>query len=329
MGKLLEGRVAVVTGSGQGIGRAIAIAFAQQGAKVITNNRKPGSTGSTMISEEQVKKLSADMQEWFKKGLESENGDAATTAQTIRSMGGEATPVFCDISKIEDAERLIQTTIDTYGRIDILCNVAGGFGFADIEDITPQLWDRVNDVKPRGYFYTMKYTVAHMRKQKYGRILLCSSPAFKGGPVKYSQYVTANAAVVGLTHASAWELYADGITVNCFAPGALTRASYDLEAAVLAYDSPIWVGDNVFDGNEVDTAPKPEYVAPFITYLASEKSSRINGSVFLVIGNRVGLYTEQTIGKTIVKDSKEPWDINELIEEVEASIMPEYKSITD
>ena len=329
MGKLLDGQVAVVTGSGQGIGRAIAIAFAEQGAKVITNNRKPGSTGSTMITEEQAGKLTPEMREWFRKGIDQEKGDAATTAQTIRDAGGEAAPVFCDISVMEDAERLIQTAVDTYGRIDILCNVAGTFGFADIEDITPELWDRVNDVKPRGYFYTMKYAIPHMRRQKYGRILLCASPAINGSPAKYAQYVTANAAVTGLTRAAAWELGGDGITVNCFAPGALTRATYDLEAAARAYDKPIWIGDFASDSdeNEVDITPGPEYVAPFITYLASEKSSRINGSVFLVMGNRVGLYTEQTVGKTIENKADGPWQIDELISRIEEEILPGYESI--
>ena len=326
MGNLLEGKVAVVTGSGQGIGRAIAIAFAEQGAKVVTNNRKPGSTGSTMVSDEELKKLPEAKQEWFKKGLEEINGDAATTAQAIRDLGGEATAVFGDISKIEDAKRLIQTTIDTYGRIDILCNVAGAFGFAGIEYITSEMWDRVNDVKPKGYFYTMKYAIPYMRKQKCGRILLCASPALNGGPVKYAEYVTANAAVAGLARAGAWELGGDGITVNCFAPGALTRASYDLEAVKMTYDSPIFIGEAKPSGNEVAITPGPECVAPFILYLASDRAAHINGSIFLVMGNRIGLYTDRVIGKMISKESEGHWDIDELIDKVENDLMTGYKS---
>ena len=327
MSKVLDGKVAVVTGSGSGIGRAVALAFAAQGAKVVTNNRKPGSTAASMVTTEQIEKMTRDKREWFEKGRAAETGDAGTTAQTIREMGGEATPVYCDIAKIEDAELLIQKTIEAYGRIDILCNVAGGFGFSDIEDITPELWDRVNDVKPRGYFYTMKYAIPYMKKQKYGRILLCSSPAFAGGPLKQAEYCAANAGVLGLTRAAAMELCDDGITVNCFAPAALSRASYELEAAKLTHDSPIIIKGRSFI--DLEATPGSEHIAPFLIYLASERASRVNGSTFMVYGNLVGLYAEPAFAKSINKDSKDIWDIEELFAKVESELLADYKSIID
>jgi 3-oxoacyl-[acyl-carrier protein] reductase len=280
-----------------------------------------------MVTEEQINKLAADKQEWFRKGYAAESGDAETTAQTIRAQGGEATPVFGDISILEDAERLIQTTVDTYGRIDILCNVAGSFGFSDIENITPELWDQVNNIKPRGYFYTMKYAIPYMRKQKYGRILLCSSPALGGGPLKQAEYVAANAGVVGLTYAAALELHVDGITANCFAPGALTRASYELDAARLTHDSPILIPGKTFF--EAGDTPGPEHVAPFMVYLASDASARISGTTFFLSSNMIGMYAHPYFEKTIKKDTKEPWDIGELFKAVETEFIPGYKSIVD
>jgi 3-oxoacyl-[acyl-carrier protein] reductase len=324
MGDLLKGRVAVVTGSGQGIGRAVAVGFAAEGAKVVTNNRKPGSTGNAMVTEDLFQKLTDEQRAWYEKEKQAENGDAATTAQTIKDAGGEATPFFGDLSDFDTARRLIETAIDAYGRIDILCNVAGNFGFSDIENISEALWDRVNATKPKGYFNAMRFAVPHMKAQRYGRILNCSSPAFNGDIIKHAEYCAANAGVVGLTKGAARELYEFGITCNVFAPFARTRASYELETYLLAADKPI-TAKGKFEV-QYDTTPTPDRLAPFLCYLVSERAFAVSGSVFTVGGNFVGLHAEPVVEKTLIKEGEAAWTPAEIAAAAESDLLKDYKS---
>ena len=255
MGELLKDKVVVVTGSGQGIGRAIAVGMAQEGAKVVTNNRKRGSTGNALLGDSLLDSLDSEKREWFSKEVTEINGDAETTARAIRESGGEAIPFFGDISDFKVAAELIQTTIDRFGRIDILINAAGTFGFSSIWEITEETWDRVTGTKPKGYFNTIRHAAPHMMKQGWGRILNCTSRAFNGDVIKHAEYCTANAGVNGLTKAAAKELLPYGITCNAFAPWAKTRASYELETydmAVSAEESP-WLDRKL--AKKIDTTP--------------------------------------------------------------------------
>jgi 3-oxoacyl-[acyl-carrier protein] reductase len=326
MGDVLKGKVAVVTGSGQGIGRAIAIGMADEGARIVTNNRCSGSTGNAILNDLLVASLDKEKREWFERETAAISGDAETTARTIREAGGEAVHFFGDISEFDVAAMLIETAIDSYGKIDILVNVAGSFGFSPIEKMTEELWDKVTRVKPGGYFNTIRHAVPHMIKQQWGRILNCTSKAFNGDVIRHAEYCASNAGVVGLTKAVAIEMHKYGITCNAFSPWALTRASYELTVyadAVPEEDSPFVVKG---PGFPVEITPHPDYIAPFICYLASEAAAHISGSVFSLGGNTIGLYSEPEIARNLVKYGEGAWTIEELMQQVPRGLLMGYQS---
>lgn len=326
MSQILKDKVAIVTGSGQGVGRAVALGFAKLGAKVVTNNRKPGSTGSAMLTDAQFAALSDERKEWYKKAVAENEGDAATTAQAIRLAGGEAVHCFADISKFEDAERLVKTAIDAYGRIDIVVNVAGAFGFSNIDEISEELWDKVTSIKPKGYFNVIRFAVPYMKKQGGGRIINCTSRAYQGDIIKHAEYCAANAGVVGLTRAAAIELWPFGITCNAFSPFAKTRAAYEMDAVCAVTEEPILAtGRNIPPSYE--TTPLPDAIVPFLAYLASDQASEVSGSVFELAGNKIQLHAEPVICRTMQKFGSEYWTVEEIAAEAKKSLFNDYRSI--
>lgn len=205
----LDGKVAVVTGSGQGVGQGIAEYFAAEGAAVVTNNRHP------LVPEERP----ADEPEEEFERYRALRGDAEATASAIRAKGGQAVACFGDVADPEDAKRLVDCAIHEFGRIDILVNNAADLGQGTIEETCEESWQRQTRAKLDGAFHTMHYAVPYMKRQGGGCILNCSSNAWLGfsGLVAYS---AANAGVVGLTWAASKELFDFGITVNAYCPQA-------------------------------------------------------------------------------------------------------------
>jgi 3-oxoacyl-[acyl-carrier protein] reductase len=324
MSENLKGKVAVVTGSGQGIGRAIAIGMAQEGAKVVTNNRRQGSTGYAFMNDSLIKALSEEKREWLRKEVEATSGDAETTAKAIKDMGGEAVAFLGDVSDFEVARNLIQTAVDSFGKIDILVNVVGTFGFSAIWDMTEEHWDHINLIKPKAHFNCIRHALPFMIEQRWGRIINCTSGAFKGS-IKHTNYATANAGVLGLTWSVAKEVYQYGITCNAFAPDARTRATFELEAYVMAVpekDSPLPSG--MFKSISAMTPP-PEDLVPFIIYLATDEAAKISGSVFMVGGSRIGMFSEPELQGSIFKYGGR-WTVDELKQQVPRGLLGRYRS---
>lgn len=327
MKKYLEGKVAVVTGSGQGIGRAIALALGEQGAAVVTNNRKPGGSRDYQLNKEKLSVLNEEQQAWARKEFDHFTGDAETTAEEIRKAGGQAVACFADITDFDDAKKLIDTAVQTFGKIDILVNVAGAFGFSPFEKMTPELFEKVTSVKPKGYFNTCRHAIPYMLEQKWGRIINCTSRAWLGDIIRHAEYCTANAGVVGLTRALAVEYSDCGITANAFSPFARTSASVDLTL----YDQTVskqdraWAGEG--SGPSMEATPLPENLAPFICYLCTDGAAKVNGSVFSIGGNTFGLYSDPEVIRTMSHPGGSPWSVEELVEQADRLLFRGYRSI--
>ena len=166
-----DGKVAVVTGSGQGIGKSIAMSFAAEGAKVVTNNRAKGTKG----------------------------GDAATTADEIKASGGEAFPFFGSVSNYQDSQKLIQTAIDHFGKIDILVNNAAVLLNGPMINYTEKQIRDIVDINVNGCIFCCQHAIAPMSRQKYGKIVNISSGAGLAGDATIAVYAATKYAVLGLS----------------------------------------------------------------------------------------------------------------------------------
>ena len=329
MSKHLEGKVAIVTGSGQGIGRAVAKALAAEGCKVMTNNRKPCVKNEVAMHEkERIDRLDPETKAWVMKEVETYAGDAETTAQAIRDAGGEATACFADITDWDQAKRLVDTAVETYGTVDIVINCAGAFGFCAIDEMSKDLWDTVLTAKPTGHFYVIRHAVPYMMKNGWGRIINCSSGAFMGGEIRQAEYCAANAGTVGLIRGLAWELQEYNITANAFCPAAKTRASIDMEI----FDKTVGDGKtSTLSGKPIvayDKTPLPDDFAPFLAYLCTDEAKDITGTVFSTVGKFIGRYSDPAMVGRMVPENGEAWTVDKIIDAAPDTLFKDYKNPT-
>jgi NAD(P)-dependent dehydrogenase (short-subunit alcohol dehydrogenase family) len=238
---LLDGRVAVVTGAGRGIGREIALCLAQQGANVVVND-----VG-----------VSLD-------GRGGDNDAAAQACADIEKAGGSAVPSYDSVSDFAAAGRIIRTAVDTFGRIDILVNNAGIIRDRTLVKMSEDDFDAVVAVHLKGTFNCTRHAAELMREAGYGRIVNITSSAGLRGNFGQTNYGAAKAGIMGMTFVWALELARSGITVNAVAPAGTTRMTAGLYERT---------------GSEPPPDQDPSLNAPLVAYLASEQASYVNGQV--------------------------------------------------
>jgi NAD(P)-dependent dehydrogenase (short-subunit alcohol dehydrogenase family) len=294
MGGICEGRVAVVTGAGRGIGRSHALELARQGARVVVND------------------LGGDVD-----GSGRSIGPAAEVVEEIRGMGGDAVENGDDVSDWEGAQRLVNTAVEAFGRLDVLINNAGILRDRMLVNMSLEEWDSVMQVHLRGTFAPSRWAATYWRERtKAGeandaRIINTSSSSGIYGNVGQTNYGAAKAGIAAFTVIAAKELARYGVTVNAIAPGALTRMT-----AGLRPDAPQPKPDE-FDERS------PDNVAPLVVWLASSRSAAVTGRVFNVAAGRISVAEGWHAGPGVDKgDRWDPAELDDVIADLVARAAP-------
>ena len=245
----LNGKSAVITGAGNGIGRATAIQFADEGARLVIND---------------IDKRSL-----------------AAVAETLTSAGADIVEVVGNVADPADAQAMISAAISNYGVIDILVANAGVIPLGTITDTAPEDWDRVMDVDARGMFLTCKYAITEMARQGSGSIICLSSISGMAGQRGQAAYGPAKFVATGLTRHLAVEWAQHGIRVNAVAPGTIETEA--VRQVVEAADGRRYV-DLIREQHPMKRLGQPAEVAQAIVFLASDDASFITGEVLAVDG---------------------------------------------
>jgi NAD(P)-dependent dehydrogenase (short-subunit alcohol dehydrogenase family) len=249
MKRVLEGKVALVTGGASGIGRATALIFAREGARVVV----------------------AD--------LVAEGGE--DTARCIKETGADAIFVKCDVSKAGDVEAMVKKAVDTYGRVDCAFNNAGIATMKSTVECTEEEWDHMLSVNLKGVWLCMKYELIHMLKQGSGAIVNTSSLLGLIGQQGHAPYTASKHGVVGLTKVAALDCAQAGIRVNAVCPGGIPTPMLE------PFLADPQMKDFIIKSLPIGRLGRPEEIAEAVIWLCSDAASFVTGAIFPVDGGAV------------------------------------------
>ena len=276
---VLDGKVAIVTGAGGGIGRCHALALARAGAKVVANDLGGARDGS---------------------GDGMKMADSVVTE--IRDLGGEAAANYDAVGTMEAGTRIVQTALDAFGQLDILVNNAGILRDKTLLKTDESMWDSVVRVHLKGTFACTQAACRVMKDAgRGGRIINTSSTSGLLGNFGQANYGAAKAGIYGFTRVAAIEMERAKITVNAITPVAKTRMTDDLPA---------------FSEGQLDNL-SPAHISPIVIYLASDAAAGITGKCFDVGGQHLGMF-EMKRSAGVDKEGTEPWTYDEIADQIEA-----------
>ncbi len=278
----LDGKVAIITGAGRGIGREHALALAAAGAKIVVNDLG-GSTA----------------------GEGSDTTPAQSVADEIKAVGGEATANYDNVADFQGAENMVKQAISDFGSLDILVNNAGILRDRMLVSMTEAEWDAVINVHLKGHFAPSHHAAAYWRAKSkeangpvFGRIINTSSPSGVFGNVGQTNYGAAKAGIAAFTIISAQELGRYGVTVNCLAPNARTRMTEDIFAGMPQPK------EGEFDPLD------PKNISPVVVALCTDDAQSITGQCFFIYGGAINVLKPWDVGTVVKKDDY--WDPDEL-----------------
>ncbi len=256
---LLDGKVAVVTGGGNGIGRGVALELARAGVRVVVNDY-----GVTVD------------------GREPSSAAAHAVVKEIEAAGGQAVANAESVATLASGQAIIDTALSRFGDLHILVCCAGILRERMIFNMSEEEWDAVVDVHLKGHFTVMRPATRHMREKRYGRIITFTSTAGLEGSPGQPNYSAAKEGIVGLTRSTALAMAKYGVTVNCISPSAQTRMTERLP-----------------DDRRGQAAAPPEAVAPVVAFLASDRAAHVTGQIIHVSGNQVALWSHPAPVRTV------------------------------